>query len=448
MRDSVARHAWAALVALAGCHWAAGGYGPRGTGGGVAIAECHEVRRTAAKRPAPPPPADPAFARLLAFRPYYSLDRVGAYEHHFAVWFSCVEQSVDFYAVAPDGTVRREGGAWGGLAVGGSKAPVPAAQAANARRVAAQHAADYVDASVGKVTYLGWYREVQVTERLPVSPPGDPYARLMWHATVTLRADAGLTRFDGKLASMHGGETRMCWRDLAYVPCDAPRWIDVDTPPSAAPDLVALVRDDSPLPAAERGRFTAAVLAAARDREAGRPGASVDAILARQGDGVLPPHLAPPLRTAFTIRVGRAGAPVSLLVPLAPADALHGTSRSTARTTVAGVPVAAEVEASAVTPLAADARGAHQVQLHVRYRLTAGAGPGAVVRDADAVVDVDALVGADAAVITHLAWPAEATSHPALPPLAQTLPVGGVTLDARFGVSVDVEPWWGPSSGG
>jgi hypothetical protein len=444
---SAPRRAWIVALGCAGCHWASGGFG-HGGGGGVAVAECHQVQRTPARRAAPPAPADPGFARLLAFRPYYSLDRVGAYEHHFAVRFSCIEQSVDYYAVAPDGTVRRDGGAWGGLADGSGRAgQVPPAQMANARRVAAAHASDYVDASVGQIDYLGSYREVVVTERLPVSPPGDPYGRMMWFATTTLRADAGLTRLDGKLAGLHGGETRVCWRDFDYVPCGAPRWIDVDTPPSAAPDLVALVRDDSPLPAADRDRFAAVVLAAARDQVGDRPGASLDAILARQGDAALPPHLAPPIRTGFTIRPGRGDRDAtSLEVPLSPVDAVHGTARGRARTTVGGVPVTAEVEASAVAPVAADARGPQQLQLRVRYRLTAGAGPSAVTRDAEAVVDVDVLVSDDAAVVTLLVWPAEATAHPTAPPLGQSLPIAGVALDARFGISIDPEPWWGPAS--
>ena len=41
---------------------------------------------------------------------------------------------------------------------------------------------------------------------------GDPYARMVRHATVILRGNADLTSVDG-MASMEGGMTRMCWRD-------------------------------------------------------------------------------------------------------------------------------------------------------------------------------------------------------------------------------------------
>lgn len=414
--------------------------------------DCHERAKPGAATPAAPaetPPPDPAFAQLRAYRNYYAIAGVGAYEHHFAVWFTCVEQSVSYYAVAPDGSVRDNGGAWGGLAVRrGDPDGVPADQRANADRIAAQHEADYDGASAGKIEYLGSYREVHVTERVPLDQPGDPFARMMRHAELTLRANADLTFVDG-VASGTGGETRICWDGLAYGDCGPQHWFEF-TPAEGIgePQLPALVYPRSPQPADEQARFAGVMLAAARAKVAAEPGAAIDAILAAQGDTTLPPGHAPPIVVAFTIYGRTAGGdqPSGVVrVELSPLELLAGKATGTARAKVGGVTFGAAVEATVAGGVITDEDGVVEADLTLRYELVDGRG---TTRAADVSAHVKALVADGAAAVLELTLPESVQQAIHDPPNSQEFPgAGAVTsFDTYLGVSARRDAWWPGSS--
>ena len=238
------------------------------------IAHCERAYREGPRQPAPPPP-DPEFAKLHANHSYFSIGTIGPFAAHFAVRFGCVEQAEDFYGVVADGTIEVEGRGWGGIAVpeGTKHDPIPADQQASARAIAARHAADYTGASAGDVVYLGSWRAVSLTERVPQSPPGDPLHRTMSHWTMALHANADLTALVDKPSVEDGGDTMMCWKDFDYVSCHDQYWVDVDAPPTTAPQLTSLLAHDDAL-------ITAALLAA-REKRIGKPDATIEAILAK-----------------------------------------------------------------------------------------------------------------------------------------------------------------------
>lgn len=415
----------ALVAACASCH---GWTGPRFG----STTSCRETARPGgAAGPVASPDADPAFAQLRAYRNYYAIAGVGAYEHHFAVWFSCVEQSVSYYAIGEDGAVRRAGGAWGGLAVRGDDVDeVPAEQRANAAKIAAQHDADYDGASAGRIEYLGSYREVQVSERVPGDGPGDPYARMMRHTTVTLRANAALTSFDG-LAGLEGGETRICWKDLAYGDCGPQAWLAF-TPARGAgePQLAALVSTPSPQDAAERARFADVVLAAARAKVAGDPPVTIETLLAGDDPSMLPAGLAPPVVVGFTIygRVTAGDQPSGVIrVELSPRALLAGAASGHGDVMVGGVGFGADVTLTVVGGVISDEDGVVEAEVRLDYTLDGKVGT--------ATGRLEALVDDDAVVVTELAFPELAR---------QELPGAGTVtqFDAYPGVSARREPWY------
>ena len=243
-------------------------------GRSYSLANCERTFAEPARKAAVPPP-DLEFAKLHENHSYFSIGNVGPFAAHFAVRFSCIEQSEDYYDVLADGTIEVVGRAWRGLAApeGGKHPETPADQRSNAELVAARHANDYRGATTGDIDYLGSWRDVQLTERVPQSPPGDPFHRSLAHWTMSLHANADLTALVDKPRVADGGDTLMCWKDFDYVPCHDQHWLDFDAPPTTKVQLPALLqRDDALLNAA---------LAAARDKSAGKPGADIETILAR-----------------------------------------------------------------------------------------------------------------------------------------------------------------------
>lgn len=419
------------VLVCAGCRWA---------GSMVGMPMCHRVKDAPdAPINRTPPPAHPDFERLRAYRNYYSIGKVGAYEHHFAVWFDCVEQSVAYYAVSPTGEVRRAGASWGGLAVRDGEPPeIPDDQRDNARAVLARHAGDYDHESSVRAEYLGSYREVFVTELVPTSLPGDPHARMVWHAEATLRASADLGSITG-VAGMSGGETRMCWRDTDYRDCTEQAWIDFAPENGGVVELLALASPRSKVAPAERARFQEAVLAAARRRLAGQPGAPLDGILARQGDALLPPGLAQTFQAGFTLYArpaegsGATQAEAAITAEIPARDALKGVAHGVARGTIAGVAVTAEIEIALDGHPEVPEHGEAPLTFRVRYRLTDSRGN---TRSAEVAMTAKLLLDGDTVVPRWSELPQEVTGHPHEPPLGQHLPGAGPfrQIDAYLGV--------------
>ncbi|MEZ4294352.1 MAG: hypothetical protein R3B70_05210 [Polyangiaceae bacterium] len=367
--------------------------------------ECREVKDPAAPppvAPGPPPPAHADFHRLLAYRNYYAISAVTEYEHHFGVWFSCIEQSVQFYAVSPSGKVRSVRGYWGGLATSPEKLdPIPPEQRDNELAVLAAHRRAYDGDSSVRVGYLGSYREIHVQERVPEGPPGDPYSTMMAHSEAVLRANGDLTAVSGfSLAT--SGDTRLCWRDLHVRECTEQEWFDFTPEKKGLAQLHAFLQERPDISAAERARFQDTVLAAARRHAEGKPGVPLDDILAHQGDSLLPPGLVQPIRMQLALYARPSAQATSvkqeeivLQLDVPARDALTGVARAEARGEVAGIPFKAEVELAAVTPQDLPASGAVEAPLEARFVLTDGRGnkrTGTVPFTAGVLVDGESLV--------------------------------------------------------
>jgi hypothetical protein len=432
--------AWIAIAACAGCHWAAGGYG-RSHGGDDdgfdyhPVAECRELRK-GPTAPAKPADAHPDFARLGAERDYFRVTAVGDLADHFLVFSSCIEEVIDVYAVLPDGTVRWESGGFGGLGMrSGTPRDVPADKEALAQVARAQHDADYEHAPITKIEYLGAYREVTVEDLVPVSPPGDPYARMTWHQQAIVPMNADLTEIVAR-PGLSGGETRLCWKDINVLDCGQARWMDFTIAPIGAPQLAALLTDGSPAAPAEKARFAKALFAAAK----GAAPAKLDDLLAVQGGGLLPDKLEAPIRAGFSFR-GAGTTPIELRVPLSIGEIARGTARGRATAQVDGVTITLAVEAAADNPTPAVAHGDAKLRVHIDYALDDGRGP---ARTGRVAYDVEALLDGDRGLVTSLGVDAELNKHANDAPLVQKLP-GGTSakeLRADFGVAWMIEPWY------
>jgi hypothetical protein len=398
-----------------------------------------------ASSPAPstPKPPSPDFARLRAFRSYYGVERVEAYEHHFLVQFFDLEAAFRYYDVAPDGTVRSGGGGCCGPArAGGVFSPVPDEQRDNARRVEARLHADEPGASRVTVEYLGSYREVVIVEIMPLSGPGDPSTRSIRRATATLRASPDLTSFHGS-AHMTLVTTRMCWEKDWVRICDGPHWIDFV--PAEAPGrvhLAGLVTEGSPEPHAEQARFAAAALAAARDHEAGRPSASLSAMLAREPDRLLPERLSVPLQVTFEIWALPAGPDVGadmarIRIALPTAGVFRGGAHGAGTARIAGVEVRAEVDVRATAPV--EGSGAVERDVELRYRLDDGRGN---ARTAEARLHARVMVDGSTIVAATFGWP-PGSAVPMGAPRAQHLPGAGpyLALDASLELAARPDDW-------
>ena len=425
-----------AIALCASCHWAAGGYGREHRGGDddlgyqMELPECRDLRKPSGA-PAAPAPAHADFAKLGAARDYFRVTEVGDLADHFLVFSDCIEQVIDVYAVLPDGTVRWESGGFGGAGLrSGSPGKVPSDKQALADAVRAQHDREYAGAPITSVEYLGTYREVTVEDVVPISPPGDPYARMAWYQRAIVPMDAGLTEIVAR-PGISGGETRLCWKDLHVLDCGEPRWMEYSIAAVGAPQLAALLTEGSPAAPAERARFLAALAAAAN----GAAPIALDALLAKQGSGLLPPGLDGKLRAGFQI-VAPGSPAVELRVPLSIGEIARGVARDKASVAVGGTTYTLAVEAAADAATPPADHGDVKLKVHMDYALDDGHG---AARTGTMRYDVEALLDGDRGIVTSLGLDAELNKHPIDPPLRQTF-AGGARAD--FGVAWQIEPWY------
>ena len=400
------------------------GAGARFIGG-----KCRPVEHAARPAATAPVPAHADFAQLRAYRHYFSLRRVDEFAHHFAVYFDCIEPAVAYFAVHDDGRVEREGGWWGGLGVRPRDArPVPPAMARHAERARMALEGDYGGESDAEVVYRGSYRNVVVTEIVPLQPPGDPYKRLATLRSVTLEADRGLTKLSEAPASFEGGTSFLCWEDAVVGDCSQPWWIDFDASSSTGnPLLPALADSRSPATDARRDAFALAVLGAARARAAGEPGTPLEVLLARQGDSVLPADLAPAFSVVFTLyarprdhRTEQASG--ALRIELSAADAVYGVARGTATTTIGGVTLHGTATVAAVAPPSRDTVGEQELTFVFAYELRDARG---ATRRAEVSIDGKLLVDRGAVAVLELGLPSEYLRRQHEPPLSQSFPGRG-----------------------
>jgi len=390
--------------------------------------ECSEHVPRAQAAPPTPAPALPDFEKLGADRSFFRVTHVGEVADHFMLTFSCIEQSIAVYGVHADGTVVFESGGFGGIGVrSGAPREVPDDKRALVDQVRAQFAKDYTNAGEPSVQYLGTYREVMVEEIVPVTAPGDPYKRMAWDQHAVVPVDADLKSIVDR-PGFDGGETLLCWKDVAVTDCGHAAWMDFTIAPTGAPQLVSLLYDGSPSTPEDRARFRDAMLAAAR----GAAPVTTDVLMKKQGGGVLPAGFSTTLRAGFSIRPQTGGTASELRVPLSSAQIAHGAARGRATATIDGTTFTLAIEAAPETPASGNAA---KLRVHFRYELDDGRGH----RVTGDVIDVvDLVIDGDAAAVWSLALDEEQNKHGAEPPVAQTIGA----LHADFGVAWNVEPWY------
>jgi hypothetical protein len=293
-----------------------------------------------------------------------------------------VETVLASVAITPAGVIHADGPWWGGggpafIASRRDPPPIPPAMRDYAERVRRAVAAVYSDESDVRVVYEGSFRNVRIRESVPLDVPGDDL-RLEIYEEYTLSANAELTAVDPARRYMEGGVTRLCWKARDWGPCAREqRWIPfVPKQASAWPQITSLIGAERGAEAAERARFEAAVLAAARQIAAGGAATSFAELQAMQGAALLPTNLSVPIAVSFEIhartdRTGLPQGPRSIELELPIAEALFETAgaSTTGRAVVAGVTFTVTVWLEPDAPLSREASGRHDLRYTLRYRL-------------------------------------------------------------------------------
>jgi len=181
------------------------------------------------------------YQRLLPFRSYVRVARVGPYVQHVTVWYGCVEGNVARFEVSSAGDVTPMGSAWGGLAIPPKAVPpIPDEGRAAVERVRAWFARVAPDAGISLVRYDGAYRDVTLVALEPMDPAG-PQERMGAGAYVTVGADDALT----KVVHPSGGE----FFDLGLLcgsACgDPPKWLSLSPAATSLAAIHAMTKDPS-----------------------------------------------------------------------------------------------------------------------------------------------------------------------------------------------------------
>jgi hypothetical protein len=432
-----------ATVMIAGC----GGFSSGGWGN-----SCKRTNEVEAAPRVAPEPAHADFEKLRAYRHYFSLARVDDYAHHFAVYYSCIEPSVNYYAVTDDGEVKPTGGYWGGLAVRGKDLPrVPDHVRKQAELARRQLDEDWDGYSNVDVVYLGSFRKVVVNELIPLAPPGSPYSRLVNHGEVTLEANRDLTELAATPASFTGGITRLCWEDTDYRDCTEQYWIDFEVSKASETRVTPAIADDrSPVSGADRERFEVAVLGAVAAQQRGEASVGMDELLARDSDALLPDGFATPIGASFTIYARSSdhaktqqGSGGFSIYARAEDAVFGGEARGTGSTTIAGVGMTGELVVSAPEPLGRDVVGEHHLPLSVSYVLRDDRGN---ERASQVTVDAWLFVDNGSVAIVELKAPDEFWQKNHEPPRGQSFPgVGDYTqIDTYLDLTTSAPDWLSP----
>ena len=350
----------------------------------AAVAGCNEAtpeRRPTTLPPRPKPlPEHPELARVRPYHNTYAVTAVHPFAWHFAVSWRDVEPSYCHAEVVRDeatGSARADlrDCMWGGVP------EVTTPRSAIPREVA--HLVPLVERAVRErdgdvrriaIAYAGAWREVHVAEYLFTSP------KTGWWAESRLRADAGLTGLYAPPApTMSAFGSPEDTEQLDFV--------DVAPPPEIEGTRLVLA-SEKPAP------FTDAIVARALAVARAGKGDDLEAVLARQGDGVLPRGFDERVFVNVVFYARGPAEPKSavLRVPLRLRDVKSaGTAHGEAETVLEGVTIRGRAD------LAGDAGASGKVVWKLALHLESSAGDaydrswparGAIVVDGDAVASV------------------------------------------------------------
>jgi len=300
------------------------------------------------RRESPPPPSvaivparGAGEATLHLHRSYFALEHVGVAAHHFTVFYHHIEQChCEASVVGND--VYLHGCGSGGLSVPPKRMPpVPSAMGPRAELVQSAIIDREPDATNLQTMYHGSYREIVVSEMIPISS-GTPFEGHLagWHGRVRLRADVGLTQVQGTAAGFSssgfglidipGGAARV---ELALAPADDGQHFVTDR----------LMHGDPRAAAGNEKALLDAALAVARKVAAGEAVAAIAPLLSAPVDASVPAAYDQPVQLRVTLYgrvVSGEQAHLELLVPLPPRAAIRdGTASATREGDVGGLHV-------------------------------------------------------------------------------------------------------------
>jgi hypothetical protein len=179
----------------------------------------------------------------------------------------------------------------------------------------------------------------------------------------------------------------------------------------------------SGVPEGDAPRFERLVLSSARDLASCRSAASLDALLARDSDSLLPAEFSGPVDVSFGVRArALPGSPVKhagrdLSVRLPASDMVRGTAEGVRRARLGGVEFTAIATAKVIGSV--PSRGRADVSIELRYRVSDDRG---TVHEDEVVVPAQFLVDGPSAALQASDIPRELGARWDEPPLTQRFP--------------------------
>lgn len=254
------------------------------------------------------------YARLLPFRSYVRVARVGPYVEHVTIWYGCLEGNVAHFEVSPT-DVRLVSRAWGGVAV----APKDVASVPSEGRVAVDRVRAWLekvapDARISLVRYDGAYREVTLVALEPMDLPGSQ-ARSGASVWVTFGADEALSRVVHSSGGASFAFGTLCGRECG----EPPKWLSIVGP--AARTMSAMRAATVDPSGSQQVREALEQLRLSRT-------VSLDALLANQDESRMLPHEGlPPVLVSLRLFAKRPGtAPTTVAIPIDIAASARGVA--------------------------------------------------------------------------------------------------------------------------
>lgn len=266
---------------------------------------------------APPVAPSPEYAQLKTYRTYYGLSRYQGVRHNFRVWFRhgpdryVHSGRVNADTPAHADQIQDLGGGFV-LAVGNTEfpqtypdQPVPAGLEALTQALEKRIQVLRPGASEFVFRWMGRYRNFTVEEIIPVSDEADIYKRFASMGSYSLKAAENSDIIETDFGSNGSGISFMCWK--GYRDCNKPpAFLDFAMPVALEGTSVLASeyyykKDRDPAYAQVYADLSQAILKAGPEFEAGTYQSALPALLARQGNSLLPVGLEASVRWRFSV---------------------------------------------------------------------------------------------------------------------------------------------------
>lgn len=242
---------------------------------------------------------DPIYPRLKAYRTYFHLDKVDRFAHRFTAWFINVDytrvevgvNSIEEIEKLEEDDLR---GSWGAFGIPPGEIPqVPDEMKPMAAALESRIRQIYPDHTQFKIAYDGLKRAISVEELTPMTAhrdPGDTYVR---RSNVTYFQGQDSQVLEPAGIQMYGGLAILCSEHFPDECASLPCFVDFTMPAALEGTSLLRSRLDPAAPAYGPAweEFSRQAIAAADALENGSYQNPIEAVLARQGDTVLPPAM-------------------------------------------------------------------------------------------------------------------------------------------------------------